>query len=341
MNTEQIKGGRELVPGQSFDLTIPVGRPGRVTIFAIARRHSLQLAAPAHYLVGLHAPGAVHPVAVREVKGPGLLGILEHDVKSSAGLWTARITNINSHPLQVTLEASYPGIEDLHVRNFPAHFLEAIASRLFAETAIHLHHGRNACVVRFAPALGLRDYRFTLPSLNRRVSPPLLPELDLVEQVNDISSNAIRLRLLPGSVANPGGTLRLEVGFEEDGEELIGSFPVHLARMKLLIELDLGCRENRISFNNVRATFDVDVDIQPLPVWMYNPIFDFQDRIQESVRAGVRSAFEDVETCHAITCGFERGMETVLGSAPRIATLQLENGQVWLGLFRAAKSAVA
>lgn len=338
---EHVKGGRELIPGQSFDLAVPVGRPGRITICASARRRSLQLSAPAHYRVELYPPGSIHPVAIREIEGPGLLAILEYDAKTNAGLWTARITNINSHPLQVSLEVSYPGIEDLQIRNFPAHFLEAVASRLFAETRVLFQHGRNASGIRFAPALGLRDFRFTVPALDRRVSPPLLPELQIVEQITDINSSNLRLRLLPGSVANPGGTLRLEIGFEEDGEELVGSFPIHLARMKLLVELDLCCADSRISYNNVRVTFDFDTDIQPLPVWMYNPIFDFQDRLQESVRAGVRAAFEDVDTVVAITNAFSRGMETVLGSTARICTLQLENGQLCLGLYRQAQSAVA
>jgi len=338
---EYMKGGRELVPGQSYELTVPVGRPGRITILATARRRSLHISAPAHYVVELYAPGGVQPVAIREVEGLGLLSILEYDAKTHAGFWTARITNINSHPLQVGLEASYPGVGDLQLRSFPSHFLEAIASRLFAETRFVLQHGRNACAVRFAPALGLRDFGFTVPALSRRVAPPLLPEIDIVEQVTDISSNSMRLRLLPGSVANPGGTLRLEAGFEEDGDELIGSFPIHLARMKLLVELDLGCSENRISFNNVRVTFDCDADIQPLPVWMLNPIFDYQERLQEAVRAGVRAAFEDIDTREAVTVGFERGMESVLGPAARIATLQMENGQLLLGLNRSAHSAVA
>lgn len=338
---EHVKGGRELIPGQAFDLTVPVGRPGRIAIFASARRRSLHLSAPAHYRVELYQPGSIHPVAAREVDGLGLLSILEFDAKNTAGLWTARIININSLPLQVTLEVSYPGIEDLQVRNFPSHFLEAIASRLFAETSVCLQHGRNASSIRFAPALGLRDFRFTIPALERRVSPPLLPELQITEQISDINSNSIRMRLLPGSVANPGGTLRLEIGFEEDGDELIGSFPIHLARMKLLVELDLGCAENRISYNNVRVTFDFDIDIQPLPVWMYNPMFDFRDRFQEAVRAGVRTAFEDVDTVESVTLGFTRGLEHVLGSTARIAMLQLENGQLCLSLFRQAQSAVA
>jgi len=35
---EHVKGGRELVPGQYFDLALPIGRPGRVTVRASARR---------------------------------------------------------------------------------------------------------------------------------------------------------------------------------------------------------------------------------------------------------------------------------------------------------------
>ncbi|MFN0105946.1 MAG: hypothetical protein ACKV2U_28150 [Bryobacteraceae bacterium] len=339
--SEHVKGGRELIPGQSFDLTIPIGRPGRITILASARRRSLTLSAPARYRVELFAPGGAHPVAVREMEGHGLLAILEYDATSGVGLWTARITNSNSHPLQVTLDASYPGAGALGVRGIPAHFLEAIAGRLFDQTSVHFHHGVNACAIRFSPALGLRDFRFSLPALDRRVAPPMLPEIQVVEQVTDVASNSFRLRLLPGSVANPGGTLRLEMGFEEDGTELIGSFPVHLAGMKLLVELDLGIADSRISYNNVRATFDFDVDIQPLPVWMYNPMFDFQDRLQEAVCAGVRAAFADIDTCEAIAMGFESGLEIVLGAGARAATLQMENGQVCFGLFLPAQSAVA
>ena len=338
---EYVKGGRELIPGQFFDLTLPIGRPGRVTVIASARRRSMTLTAPAHYRVELFAPGASQPIAIREVEGPGLLAVLEHDAKAGDGLWTARIVNCNSHPLQVTLEASYPGVGDLQPRSLPAHLLEAIASRLLAGISVHLQHGRNACALRFSPALGLRDFPFSVPALDRRVSPPLLPEIQIVEQVADIGSNSFRLRLLPGSVANTGGTLRLEFGFEDDGPELIGSFPIHLARIKLLIELDLGITENRISYNNVRATFDFDVDIQPLPVWMYNPMFDFRDRLQEAVCEGVRAAFADVETCEAITNAFAHGMEPVLGAGARTATVQMENGQICLGLFSAAQSAVA
>ena len=338
---EHIKGGRELVPGQYFDLTLPIGRPGRVTVIASARRRSLTLAASAHYRVELFGPGASQPIASREIDGPGLLAILEHEAKSGAGLWTARITNCNSQPVLVTLEATYPGIGDLQPRTLPAHFLEAIASRLVVETAVHLQHGRNACSIEFSPSLGLRDFRFTVPALDRRVSPPLLPDIHIVEQITDIRSNSVRLRLLPGSVANPGGTLRLEIGFEEDGPEIIGSFPINLRRMKLLIELDLGITDNRISYNNVRSTFDFDVDIQPLPVWMYNPLFDFRDRLQEAVCEGVRSGFADVDTCEAITKGFGQGLEAILGAGARTATVQMENGQVSFGLFSASQSAVA
>lgn len=338
---EHVKGGRELVPGQSFDLTIPIGKLGKITLFAQARRRSLTFSAPAHYRMELYAPGGSHPVAFREVEGPGLLTILEHEARTGVGLWTARITNCNSHPLQVTLEASYPGMSELLCRNLPSHFLESIGSRLLSETAVYLHHGRNACAVRFAPALGLRNFRFSVPALNRRVYPPMLPDVDLVEQLHDIASNSVRLRLLPGSVANPGGTLRMEFGFEEDGPELIGSFPIHLARMKLLIELDLGITENRISYNNVRTTFDFDVDIQPLPVWMYNPIFDYRDRLQEAVCAGIREAFSDIDTAEAVTLGIASGLETVMGAEARVANIQMENGQVFLGLFRPAHAAVA
>ncbi len=338
---EQMRGGRELVPGQSFDLVFPVGRPGRLTIFATARRRSLTLSSPAHYLVQLFTPGAIQPVASREVEGNGLLAMLEYEARGSSGLWTARITNCNSHPLEVMLDVCYPGVHDMQIRSLPAHFVESIASRLLADTAVHLQHGRNASTVRFAPVLGLREFRFTLPSLDRLIFPPLLPPVQIVEQVSDIGSHSPRLRLLPGSVANPGGYLRLELGFEEDGVELSGSFPIHLARMKLVLELDLAITANRLSYNNVRVTFDFDVDIQPLPVWMYNPIFDFRDRLQEAVCAGVRSAFNDVETCEAMTIGIERSLETILGPGARAATVQMENGQVSLGLFRNAHAAVA
>ena len=90
---EHIKGGRELVPGQFFDLTLPIGRPGRVTAVASARRRSLTLAASAHYRVELFGPGASQPIASREIDGPGLLAILEHEAKSGAGLWTARFVD--------------------------------------------------------------------------------------------------------------------------------------------------------------------------------------------------------------------------------------------------------
>jgi len=292
-------------------------------------------------VVELFAPGAAQPTASREVEGPGLLAIVEHEVKSGAGLWTARITNCNSHPIQVTLEATYPGIGDLQPRTVPAHYLEAIASRLLAETSVRLQHGRNASAICFSPALGVREFRFTIPALDRRVTPPLLPDIHIVEQVTDIRSNFVRIRLLPGSVANPGGTLRMEIGFEEEGPEIIGSFPVLMRRMKLLIELDLGIAENRISYNNVRSTFDCDVDIQPLPVWMYNPMFDFRDRLQEAVCEGARSGFADIDTCEAIAGAFVVALEAVLGTGARIATVQMENGQVYFGLFRAQNTAVA
>ena len=338
---EHTKGGRELLPGQFFDLAIPLQRPGRITVIASARRRSLTLSAPARYRVELFPPAAAQPVVFRDVEGPGLLSILEYDAQAHGGIWTARITNCNSHPLQITLEAAYPGPADLQPRTLPAHLIEAIASRLLAGTSVQLHHGTNASAVRFAPSLGLRDFRFSVPSLHRRVSPPLLPEIDVHQQVSSIASDTVRLRLLPGSVANPGGTLRLEIGFEEKDEELIGSFPIHFARIKLLIELDLGVCENRISYNNVRATFDFDVDIQSLPVWMYNPIFDFRDRLQEAVCAGIRAAFTDVDTCEALTSGLEQGLESVLGAGARVAAVQMENGQVSLGLFRPSRAAVA
>ena len=111
--------------------------------------------------------------------------------------------------------------------------------------------------------------------------------------------------------------------------------------MKLLIELDLGISNTRISYNNVRATFDFDVEIQPLPVWMYNPIFDFQDRLQDAICDRARAAFADVDTCEAITNGFVRGLEVVLGAGARGARVQMENGQICLGLFRHAQAAVA
>jgi hypothetical protein len=111
--------------------------------------------------------------------------------------------------------------------------------------------------------------------------------------------------------------------------------------MKLLIDLDLGVAGDRISYDNVRAAFDFDVDIQPLPVWTYNPIFDFRDRLQEAVCAGVRAAFADLETCEAITVGFAHGMEPVLGACARTANVEMENGRICLGLVRAEQAAVA
>lgn len=338
---EHMKSGRELVPGQSLDMTVPVGRPGRITIFASATSRSLAVASPARYRVELFAPGSPTPVAAREVHTTGALGILEYDAKATAGLWLARVTNLNGQPLQATLEASYPGIGDLQTRNFPAHFLEAVANRLLSETSVQLHHGRNASVIRFAPALGLREFRFTLPSLRRSISPPLLPALDIQQQVNSISSNAFRLRLLPGSLANPGGTLRMEIGFEERGVELVGSFPIHMARMRLIVEMDLASLENRIAFSNVRVTFDCDANTQSLPVWICNPIFDFQERLREAVRSSVRAAFEEEETAAALANGFERGMESVLGANARVATVHMENGLLCLGLIRPVRAAVA
>ena len=82
---EQVKGGRELIPRQYFDLTVPVGRPGRISVFATARRRSLHLSAPARYLLELYAPGTIHPAAYREVEGTGLLGILEYDARMTGG----------------------------------------------------------------------------------------------------------------------------------------------------------------------------------------------------------------------------------------------------------------
>jgi hypothetical protein len=338
---EHTSGGRELLPGQFFDLSVPVQSPGSITVIARARRRSLSLSAPAHYRVELFPPGALQPVAFRDVQGAGLLTLLEYVSQAAGGPWTARVTNCNSHPLYITLEASYPGSAALHPRILPAHLLEALASRLLADTSVHLHHGTNACAVRFPAALGLRDFRFSVPALLRRVAPPLLPELDVYQQLSSISSNSLRLRLLPGSVANPGGTLRMEIGFEEQDEELIGSFPVHFTRMKLLVELDLGVVESRVSYNNIRVSFDFDVDIQPLPLWMYNPMFDFHDRLQEAVSAGIRAAFSDIDTREALSNGFQQGLEPVLGADARVATVQLENGQVSLGLFRPCRAAVA
>jgi hypothetical protein len=332
--SEQMRGGRELVPGQSYDLTFPVGRPGRVTVFAAARRRT-------QLLVQLFPPGAAQPAKVRESTGEGLLTVLEYEVRAGAGLWTARITNCNSHPAEVMLDVSYPGVHDLQARALPAHYVEAIASRLIADTTVRLQHGRNACAVRFPAALGLREFRFTLPAMERTVYPALLPPVEVVERVTDIESRMPRLRLLPGSVANQGGYLRFELGFEEDGVELAGSFPIHLANMKLMVELDLGVAANRLSYSNVRVSFDFDVDLQALPVWLYNPLFDFRDRLQEAVRSGVREAFADVETVEAVAAGMERALETVVGPGARVATVAMENGFVALGLYRPARAAVA
>jgi len=74
---------------------------------------------------------------------------------------------------------------------------------------------------------------------------------------------------------------------------------------------------------------------------MYNPMFDFRDRLQEAICEGVRAAFGDIETCEAITNGFAHGMEPVLGAGARTATVQTENGQICLGLVVHPQSAVA
>jgi hypothetical protein len=74
---------------------------------------------------------------------------------------------------------------------------------------------------------------------------------------------------------------------------------------------------------------------------MYNPLFDFRDRLQEAVCEGVRSGFADVDTCEAITNGFVQGLEAILGAGARTATVQMENGQVSFELLSASQSAVA
>lgn len=331
---ESIQGARELAPGHSFDLPLPLVRPGRLTLIATVRRL-------ARFRVELYPPGAAHPVSFRDSDGLGLLAILECDATPSSGLWTARVLNCDTRPQYLAIVASYPGPGDLSQRNLPSHLLESIAAKLLADTNVRLLHGANASRVCFAPELNLRDFHFTLPSIDREVSPPLLPAIRVSEFVRAINSNSVRLRLLPGSVANPGGTLRLEIGFSGDGTELIGSFPIHLARMKLLIELDLGIAGHRLAYNNVRASFDFDIDIQPLPVWMYNPLFDYRDRLQHAVSTGAAEAFRDPETAESFAAGIERGLESVLGPGARAVTAQMDYGQFTLGLFRPARPAVA
>ena len=117
--------------------------------------------------------------------------------------------------------------------------------------------------------------------------------------------------------------------------------PIHMARMRLIVEMDLAILENRIAFSNVRVTFDCDANTQSLPVWMCNPIFDFQERLREAVRSSVRAAFEEEETAAALANGFERGMESVLGANARVATVHMENGLLCLGLIRPVRAAVA
>src|SRR5258708_4388011 len=94
---ESVAGSRELLPGNSFHLSFPILRPGRITVLASARRRSLTIDSPARYRIEIFHPAHEAAIEVREVEGAGLLTLIELDIdandNSACGHWLAQITN--------------------------------------------------------------------------------------------------------------------------------------------------------------------------------------------------------------------------------------------------------
>jgi hypothetical protein len=221
---------------ETIDVAFDVVAPGLIILVAAAGDwsgdgHPL-LPAPREgrvpHRLELIPPDQTIPAAseVSEL-GEGTLVHEVPDAPAALGRWTARLTNLATHPEDFGLFVSFPSLRELQTVDFAAEDFVDLASM-----AIELRRGEQASRLSVDTPAGRVVHYFTTKDME--YSCPWTPRV--LVYFRDLRSTSVTLTV-SHELTEP--VLRYELGFDEHGLELNGTVPLHLSDMRLTIDLPL------------------------------------------------------------------------------------------------------
>jgi hypothetical protein len=342
---EQAANSGKLRPGQSLELKFVPGMAGEINVVALAIFGSEPIPGFGFARrVELFAPGDEAPTASTEDRAVQMPTILPHLLTQAQaalnGEWIARVTNIDKRSANFRLEVAFPRAVKVNTTEVPTNLMETIAHNLLVQTKLRIARGTDASFVQLPAVLSVEPTRFTIPDLDRTIN-LLMVRLRIVEFPNDISSSSTQFALVNSSEKSPSGALRLSLGFEEAGREMLGTFQADLNDVQVSIELPLDVEDHKLTYSLVRATCFLKADVTRLPDGILTAVFHYLETLERRVVEAVEETFDCADVRMAIANGLTAALAPLLGANNAIASVTIADGKLSIASFAPGKRAAA
>jgi len=180
------------------------------------------------------------------------------------GRWTARVTNLATHPEDFGLFVSFPSPRELSFVDVGADVFSDLGG-----LELDLRRGHQASSLSMATDAGPVTHYFTVSDIE--YSCPWTPRV--LVYFDDLRSTSVAVSLPPDT---PDPVVRFELGFDEEGLELNGTIPLNLSDMRLTVDLPIIVRYFKASRSTTLAAIDYEeTDVKAT--------FSFEPRFEELV----------------------------------------------------------
>ncbi len=213
----------------------------------------------------------------------------------------------------------------LRLLHASAGLVERIINPIIGQTQLVITKGENASFCRFPATLGINELRFTVPVFTKRVV------MFSVEQyANEIRSSGITLSFVNANSTFHHGSLRLESRFEENGNEISGTFQAHLKNMLLGVTIGLVMDNQQISYDRVEVKLDFELDVVGVPDILLDPIFGYTDKMRQQIEQDLAGRLSQDEIKSRISKAVTAKICTLLPVGSNLYSVKISRDAVFV-----------
>ncbi len=207
--------------------------------------------------------------------------------------------------------------------------LERIINRALTESDLLITHGDNKSFFRLPKSLGSKEFRFSIPAFSKRI---LIFEVE--QYPNNIRSKMITISLVNADATVPNGGLRLEIRFEENGNEIDGTFKGNLRNLVLTTGLGLAMHDGLVCYNAVDVTIDFDLEVVGLPDSLSGAVDGMTDKFRSQIAGDLKAMLQRAEIKSKISEAVTRQIGDLLPLYATLDSVSIENGALLIKYVR-------
>jgi hypothetical protein len=183
--------------------------------------------------------------------------------------------------------------------------------------------GPNKSYIKFGKKLnmfGAKDIYFTIEPYKKGFWP-----FRIVEYPNLIASK--KLKFIIGK-----NCLILTMTFEEEDEEIKGTWNGQMSNMKVSIYLYPEVNNYSLSYSKVKTIFDFDINFKGIHNILLKKLFKVRKRFKSAVEKNLTEVFQDLQFKQAFSDSIMKGLTLI--DLPKIVWVKVEDGKLLLSGYK-------